>query len=192
MGSLRVVRPFFDACFRACYHHDKPLEIVGFQRRNRIMTIKNNKDFWAGALFMLFGIGAAVVAQENELGTLSRMEPGFFPTASGLILAFLGAVISIRALVGSVNNEPNGPITKVQWSVLIFILGSVALFALSLLTVGLLGSIAILVVTSSFAAGKVGIRWKEVSVLTVFLAVLCWVVFGYGIGLQVPVWPTFL
>lgn len=156
------------------------------------MIIKNNKDFWAGALFMLFGIGAAVVAQENELGTLSRMGPGFFPTALGLILAFLGAALSIRALMGSVTNEPNGQITKVQWSVLIFILGSVALFALSLLTVGLLGSIVILVVTSSFAAGKVGVRWKEVSVLTVFLAVLCWVVFGYGIGLQVPVWPTFL
>ena len=118
------------------------------------MTIKNNKDFWAGALFMLFGIGAAVVAQENELGTLSRMGPGFFPTALGLILALLGAVISVRALVEPVANETDGQISPVQWGVLFFILGSVALFALSLLTVGLLGSITILVVTSSLAAGK--------------------------------------
>lgn len=178
--------------FRPCYHHDEPLEIGGYQRRNRIMTIKNNKDFWAGALFMLFGIGAAVVAQENELGTLSRMGPGFFPTALGLILALLGAVISVRALVEPVANETDGQISPVQWGVLFFILGSVALFALSLLTVGLLGSITILVVTSSLAAGKIGVRWKEVAVLTVFLAALCWAVFGYGIGLQVPVWPTFL
>jgi len=155
------------------------------------MTIKNEKDFWAGVLFMLLGIGAAIVAQENELGTLSRMGPSFFPTVLGVILAFLGAVISLRALMGSVVSK-DGRIAPVHWGVLLFVLGSVALFALSLLTLGLLASIAILVVTSSLAVGKIGARWKEVGVLTIFLATLCWVVFGYGIGLQVPVWPTLL
>ena len=51
------------------------------------MMIKNKKDFWAGIFFIAFGAGAAAVAQENALGTLSRMGPGFFPTALGVILA---------------------------------------------------------------------------------------------------------
>ena len=38
------------------------------------MLIKNQKDFWAGILFICFGLGAVVVARENALGTLSRME----------------------------------------------------------------------------------------------------------------------
>ena len=40
------------------------------------MMIKNKKDFWAGIFFIAFGAGAAAVAQENALGTLSRMGPG--------------------------------------------------------------------------------------------------------------------
>ena len=75
--------------FRPCYHHDEPLEIGGYQRRNRIMTIKNNKDFWSGALFMLFGIGAAVVAQENELGTLHKSGQAFFRQRWGLFWHYL-------------------------------------------------------------------------------------------------------
>ena len=61
------------------------------------MMIKNKKDFWAGIFFIAFGAGAAAVAQENALGTLSRMGPGFFPTALGVILALLGCCLSLRA-----------------------------------------------------------------------------------------------
>ena len=46
------------------------------------MQIKHEKDFWAGILFALLGLGAVVVAQENRLGTLSRMGPAYFPTVS--------------------------------------------------------------------------------------------------------------
>lgn len=65
------------------------------------MMIKNKKDFWAGIFFIAFGAGAAAVAQENALGTLSRMGPGFFPTALGVILALLGCCLSLRALLFS-------------------------------------------------------------------------------------------
>ena len=41
------------------------------------MMIKNKKDFWAVIFFIAFGAGAAAVAQENALGTLTRMGPGF-------------------------------------------------------------------------------------------------------------------
>ena len=110
--------------------------------------IKNKKDFWAGIFFIAFGAGAAAVAQENALGTLSRMGPGFFPTALGVILALLGCCLS------------------------------------------LLLSIALMIVISSLASGR--FRAREVAVLTVFMCLLCWVIFIFGVGLQVPVLPAFL
>ena len=119
--------------------------------------IKNKKDFWAGIFFIAFGAGAAAIAQENALGTLSRMGPGF---------------------------------EGVNWGVLGFILGSVAVFAVSLLELGVLLSIALMIVISSLASGR--FRAREVAVLTVFMCLLCWVIFIFGVGLQVPVLPAFL
>ena len=41
------------------------------------------KDLLSGLMFCGFGIGAAVVAQDYNLGSLSRMGSGFFPTVLG-------------------------------------------------------------------------------------------------------------
>lgn len=152
------------------------------------MMIKNKKDFWAGIFFIAFGAGAAAVAQENALGTLSRMGPGFFPTALGVILALLGCCLSLRALLFS--GYGDGSLEGVNWGVLGFILGSVAVFAVSLLKLGVLLSIALMIVISSLASGR--FRAREVAVLTVFMCLLCWVIFIFGVGLQVPVLPAFL
>ena len=70
------------------------------------------------------------------------------------------------------------------------ILGSVAGFAVSLLELGVLLSIALMIVISSLASGR--FRAREVAVLTVFMCLLCWVIFIFGVGLQVPVLPAFL
>ena len=125
--------------------------------------------------FIAFGAGAAAVAQENALGTLSRMGPGFFPTALGVILALLGCCLSLRALLFS--GYGDGSLEGVNWGVLGFILGSVAVFAVSLLELGVLLSIALMIVISSLASGR--FRAREVAVLTVFMCLLCWVIY-YG------------
>ena len=110
------------------------------------------------------------------------MGPGFFPTALGVILALLGCCLSLRALLFS--GYGDGSLEGVNWGVLGFILGSVAVFAVSLL------SIALMIVISSLASGR--FRAREVAVLTVFMCLLCWVIFIFGVGLQVPVLPAFL
>ena len=152
------------------------------------MMIKNKKDFWAVIFFIAFGAGAAVVAQENALGTLSRMGPGFFPTALGVILALLGCGLSLRALI--LSGAADGALEKVHWGVLLCILGSVAVFAVALLELGVLLSIALMIVLSSLASGR--FRAGEVGVLTVFMCLLCWLIFIFGVGLQVPVLPAFI
>jgi len=53
-----------------------------------------NRDYYAGAVVAFIGAGAAVVAFRYNIGTLTKMGPGFFPFSLGLLLVFLGALIA--------------------------------------------------------------------------------------------------
>jgi len=63
------------------------------------MKITNGKDFWAGLMFMAFGLGFMIVANNYAMGTAVRMGPAYFPTVLGGMLAVLGAAIFFRAFV---------------------------------------------------------------------------------------------
>ena len=59
--------------------------------------IKNGKDFWAGLMFLAFGLGFAVVSQSYSMGSSVRMGPAYFPTMLGGFLGVLGAIIFLRS-----------------------------------------------------------------------------------------------
>ena len=61
------------------------------------LRIKSQEDFWAGLMFIGFGIAAIVVARDYPMGSAMRMGPGYFPTYLGAIMAVLGAVIAARS-----------------------------------------------------------------------------------------------
>jgi putative tricarboxylic transport membrane protein len=79
------------------------------------MVVRNAKDFWAGLMFMAFGLAFMVIAKGtpdfiNELfgtkvipgyqmGSAVRMGPAYFPVLLGGMLAALGAVIFLRSFV---------------------------------------------------------------------------------------------
>ena len=152
------------------------------------MRIKHEKIFWAGVFFVLIGEIAVVAAQENDLGSLSHMGPAYFPTILGTGLVVLGLVIAIKALFIK-PAEGSSRIEPVHWSVLLFVLGGVACFAFALLSLGLMIALALMIAVSSLASPMA--RRKEVGVLIVVLCAVCWGVFVYGLGFQVPVWPSF-
>ena len=52
--------------------------------------IRNPKDFYAGVLFMSFGLAALVIARSYPLGTAARMGPGYFPRVLGILLLGIG------------------------------------------------------------------------------------------------------
>lgn len=152
------------------------------------MRIKHEKNFWAGVFFVLIGAIAVVAAQENDLGSLSHMGPAYFPTILGTGLVVLGLVIAIKALFIK-PAEGSSRIEPVHWSVLLFVLGGVACFAFALLSLGFMIALALMIAVSSLASPMA--RRKEVGVLIAVLCAVCWGVFVYGLGFQVPVWPSF-
>lgn len=52
------------------------------------------RDFYAGGLVMLIGIGAVVEARNYPVDTLMRMGPGFFPLVLGILLVVVGVLIA--------------------------------------------------------------------------------------------------
>lgn len=86
------------------------------------------RDFYAGGLMVVLGSLAAFVGPSYELGTLTQMGPGFFPTVLGVILLLLGVAI---ALSSSVDSEGEGESTvseSPQWRAWICILAGPVLF----------------------------------------------------------------
>ena len=68
------------------------------------MHIKNGKDFWAGLMFMGFGLGFMLVAQNYPMGSAVRMGPAYFPTVLGGMCTVLGAMVFFRAFVSKIGH----------------------------------------------------------------------------------------
>lgn len=51
-----------------------------------IRNIKDNADFWAGAMFILFGAVAVYMARNYPMGSAMRMGPGYFPMYLGILI----------------------------------------------------------------------------------------------------------
>jgi hypothetical protein len=68
------------------------------------MKIGNGRDFWAGLMFMAFGLAFSVIGYNNyNMGTAVRMGPAYFPVLLGGFLAILGLWVFISSLVSKAN-----------------------------------------------------------------------------------------
>lgn len=151
------------------------------------MRIKNQKDFWAGVMFVVFGAFFAGFGSQYSLGSAANMGPGYFPTMLGIALVALGIFISVSGLSAKAAAEK---IDKFAWGTLLLILGPVALFGLLLPTLGLVACLLMLVAISSYASHE--FSWKATLGNAAILVALCLFVFVYALKLQFQLWPAFL
>jgi hypothetical protein len=90
------------------------------------LTIK--RDYYAGALMLLLGVGAAVTGSGYKFGNLARMGPGFMPVVLGVVLAFLGILIAGTALASSEPDDSRFLPDNPQWFGWLCIIGGPVLF----------------------------------------------------------------
>ena len=76
---------------------------------------KLKRDYYAGGLMLLLGVGAAVTGTGYKFGTLARMGPGFMPVVLGVVLAFLGILIAGTALGSSEDDDKKFLPDNPQW-----------------------------------------------------------------------------
>ena len=196
------------------------------------MRITNGKDFWAGVMFISFGLAFMWKAQDYAMGTSVRMGPAYFPTVLGGLLAVLGAAVLFRAFVTKVENplhvfpfktwrlvaglalgavayytQPGnaaGILLDTGHAIvaglavgLIFaafgerslwvILFSVVIFGYVLKPLGLVAATVLLVFVSAWGGHE--FKWKEVTILSVSLAIFAVLAFVKGLGLPMNIWP---
>lgn len=152
------------------------------------MKIKSEKDFWSGLMFIVAGIGFAWGALNYSFGSSARPGPGYFPFGLGIILAILGVIITFKAL--TIEVEGGDRVDGIAWRPLVLIVASVAVFGLLVPRLGMFISLPVLVIVASLAGDE--FHWGEVLINSVILTAFSWAVFIWGLGLTIPLWPTFL
>jgi hypothetical protein len=90
------------------------------------LTLK--RDYYAGALMLMLGVGAAVTGSGYKFGNLARMGPGFMPVVLGVVLALLGILIAGTALGSSEPDDSKFLPDNPQWFGWLCIVGGPVLF----------------------------------------------------------------
>jgi hypothetical protein len=151
------------------------------------LRIRNQKDVAAGVLYVAFGAAFSLGALHYKMGDAARMGPGWFPFWIGVLLVAVGVATAAAGLNPGAAPEA---VKKPELRSLAWIIGSVALFGLLLQPLGLVLSLAALVIVSSLASHEFG--WKGTLANAVVLVVFSVGAFVQGISLQIPLWPHFL
>lgn len=159
------------------------------------MTIKSQKDFFSGLMFMVVGVAFAVGSTNYPLGVGARMGPGLFPLGLGILLAGLGAAITVVAL--TVPMRRGDKLGTFAWKPLFFIIAANLIFgvalggvrSINLPPMGLIAGIYALTLLACNAGDK--FIWKEALGLATVLTVLSYGAFILLLKLQFPVWPPY-
>jgi hypothetical protein len=143
------------------------------------LKIKSQEDFWAGVMFIGFGVLAIVISRDYPMGSAMRMGPGYFPTGIGAIMIVLGALIALLSF------KVEGPkIQPFAWKPMILLAIAFSTFAWGIDHIGFIPSLVVMIFVSALAGRE--FRLKEVAVLAVVLIVGCWALFIKGLELPFP------
>ncbi|HWP58104.1 MAG TPA: tripartite tricarboxylate transporter TctB family protein [Candidatus Acidoferrales bacterium] len=145
-----------------------------------ISAIRSTKDFWTGIIYVVFGVGAVVLARDYGMGTALKMGPGYFPTVLGGLLTVIGVISLIRSFI-----KEGTPISRFGLKGLVLVAGSTLAFGLLLRGAGLAVALPVLVLVSSYASAH--FRWERSLALAAGLTVFCVLVFLKGLGVPLPV-----
>jgi hypothetical protein len=148
-------------------------------------AITGSKDFWSGVIFLALGLASAGFARSYPMGTTMRMGPGYFPTVLGGLLALIGFILMVRALL-----QAGAPVERPAYGKLALVTLSNVLFALLLRRLGLAAALILLVVVSAYASRR--FRWPVALTLAVGLAVGSSIIFVWLLGLPIPIRGTWL
>lgn len=141
--------------------------------------LRNNKDFWAGAMLIATGLASIFIARDYPFGSAFRMGPGYFPSVLGGVLALFGIVLLARGLRG-------GEKIAGGWSprALIMLPLSFILFGALMDHAGFVPALAVLIFGSAAAGHE--FKFVEIALLTVLLTAVAVAIFIWGLGLPYP------
>ncbi|MBT9595762.1 MAG: tripartite tricarboxylate transporter TctB family protein [Vitreoscilla sp.] len=151
------------------------------------MRIKSQRDFWSGLMFISVGVAFAGGAMFYSFGSSARPGPGYFPFGLGALLALLGSFVLFESL--TIETDDGEPVGAFAWKPLLIILAGVALFGVLLPRLGMVITLPLLVLISSYASEEH--TWKGTILNAIVLTLMSWGIFVLGLKLTIPLWPAF-
>jgi putative Ca2+/H+ antiporter (TMEM165/GDT1 family) len=151
---------------------------------SQIRDLVRKRDFYAGGLMILLGLGIALKGVTYRAGTLMHMGPGFLPTALGVLLVFIGIAIGAVALNESDEDQrilPESP----QWWAWFCILISPVLFIFFGRYFGMIPATFSCVFIA--AMGDKNATWLSSIVLSAIITVFGVVLFAYFLQVPMPI-----
>jgi len=80
------------------------------------LKIKGPKDFWAGLMFIGFGVFFMIWALTHyQMGSAVRMGPAYFPVLLGGLMTFLGVLVLLEAFV--LRPDPAAAVLKLPFNI---------------------------------------------------------------------------
>jgi hypothetical protein len=146
--------------------------------------IKLKRDYYAGGLMLLLGVGAAVIGSGYKFGSLARMGPGFMPVMLGVVLAFIGILIAGTALGSSEPDDKKFLPDNPQWFGWLCILGGPVLFIILGQYAGMIPAVFACVFVC--ALGDKTATYKSSLILAAGVTVFGVVLFHYLLSIPFP------
>lgn len=145
----------------------------------------NQKDFFAGLMFLAFGIAGYVLSREYPFGTATRMGPGYFPTVLSLLLCAIGGFCTARSLIGE-----RQLLGKLFVGKTVAVIAPVIAFGVLIKGAGLVPATIVVVMGSALASAY--FNAGKAALVATGMAVFCWAVFTLGLGLPMPAFGPWL
>jgi hypothetical protein len=145
----------------------------------------SKRDYYAGGLLILLGLGMALKGPSYRMGTLMHMGPGFMPTALGVILIFLGILIVGAAIATPASEDERILPANPQWWGWFYILAGPILFIICGTYGGLVPATFACVFVS--ALGDKDGTWKGALGLATVVTVFGVGLFSYVLKVPMPV-----
>ncbi len=145
-------------------------------------AIKSTRELGAGLFLLALAAFALIGSFSLKFGQLSGIGPGLMPKVTAAIIAGFGLLLIIQAFTTAGESlEP--------WSLrgIVFVLGSVLVFASTVRTAGLIVAGPLAVMISALADRDT--KWWEVAIFAVVLTALCGFMFKDMLGLPIPFDP---
>lgn len=139
-------------------------------------------DLLTALIFVGLGAVGLLLARGLEGGTLAQMGPGFLPRVVCVLLVLVGLAVGLPAW-----RRPAVAIEPVRPRPVLVILLAIVGFGLAVTHLGFVLAALWLILAGALAdpGGKLRSTLALAAGLTAFGAV----VFVYGLGVQVPLWP---
>ena len=140
------------------------------------------KDTAAGAVFIAVALGYMWMAWNDlPIGSALDMGPGYFPIVLSGILILFGLAIIVRGWVTQQGTE----FGRVPWRAVVMLSVATLVFAAFFDDLGLLPGVFVLSFLAALSSSQNSILRATLS--SAGIALFCTAVFGYGIGLPIPI-----